>query len=47
MRSMRMLIRSVFKEGVVPEEKTGTKEREGNNSARAGHVTSYRKSMFD
>jgi len=24
---------------VVPEEKAGTKEREGNNSAREGHVT--------
>ena len=31
MRSMR--IWSVFKEGVVPEE------REGNSSTRAGHVT--------
>ena len=39
MRSMRMLIWSVFKEGVVSEEKTGTKEREGNSSTRAGHVT--------
>ena len=39
MRSMRMLIWSVFKEGVVPEEKAGTKEREGNSSTRAGHVT--------
>ena len=34
-----MLIWSVFKEGVVPEEKAGTKEREGNSSTRAGHVT--------
>ena len=39
MRSMRMLIWSVCKEGVVPEEKAGTKEREGKNSTKAGHVT--------
>ena len=29
MRNMRMLIWSVFKEEASPEEKTGTKEREG------------------
>ena len=34
-----MLIWSVFKERVVLEEKAGTKERQGNNSTRAGHVT--------
>ena len=39
MRSMRMLIWSVFKDGVVPEERTGAKERKGNNSTGAGHVT--------
>ena len=39
MRSMCMPIWSVFKAGVFPEEKTGLKEREGNNSTRAGLVT--------
>ena len=39
MRSMRMLIWSVLKVEVFPEEKAGTKEMGGNNSTRAGHVT--------
>ena len=46
MRSMRMLIWSVLKVAVFPEEKTGkkqeksrTKENGGDNSTRAGHVT--------
>ena len=43
MRSMRMLIWSVLKVEVFPEEKAGTKEKGGggggDNSTRAGHVT--------
>jgi len=34
-----MLIWSVLKVEVFPEEKAGTKEKGGNNSTRAGHVT--------
>ena len=39
MRSMRMLIWSVLKVEVFPEGKAGTKEKGGDNSTRAGHVT--------